>query len=230
MIDLYFWPTPNGYKPAIALEEMGLDYRVKPINILRSEQFDPAFIKINPNNKIPAILDQDGPGGKPYAVFESGAILLYLAEKSGMFYPEDMAIRYRVIQWLMFQVSNVGPMLGQNGHFHGYASEDLPYAKKRYLNETKRLYTVMDRQLAESEFIAGDYSLADMAIYPWMVPVIRDLHRMDIKDYPNVERWHDVVASRPAVQRAESLMVDRMKIGDPDDEAYEALFGKQQNP
>lgn len=228
MIDLWFWPTPNGYKASIALEEMGYEYRVKSVNILKGEQFAPEFLAINPNHKIPAIVDHDTPSGKPRSLFESGAILMYLAEKSGKFWPEDFDTRYDVIQWLMFQMGNVGPMFGQNGHFQGYANEDVPYAKARYLQETERLYGVMDGQLAQREYIAGDYSLADMAIYPWTTPVIRDLHRIDIDQYPNVKRWHECVAERPAVQRGEAVMRDVMKIGDPDDDAFEALFGKHE--
>lgn len=230
MIDLYFWPTPNGYKVAIALEEMGLEYQLKPVNILRGEQFEPEFLALNPNHKIPTIVDQDTETGVPRALFESGAILIYLAEKSGQFWPQDTDERYQMLQWLMFQVGNLGPMLGQNGHFHGYANEDVPYAKARYLQETKRLYAVMDGQLAQHEFIAGNYSLADMAIYPWTTPVIRDLHRMDIEDYPNVKRWHEAVAQRPAVIRGESLMKDVMKIGNPDEDAFESLFGQRKSP
>lgn len=229
MIDLYFWPTPNGHKPAIMLEETGLAYTLRPVNILKGEQFDPAFLAISPNNRIPAMVDHDGPGGGDYALFESGAILVYLADKSGQFLPADAAGRYRVLEWLMFQVANVGPMFGQCGHFQGYAPERIPYGINRYCGETRRLYGVMDKLLGEREYLAGaDYSIADMATYPWTAPKVRELHRLDIDEWPNVKRWGDAIAARPAVQRALALLEDSLKYGDPDEDAREALFGRQQ--
>jgi GST-like protein len=226
LIDLYYWPTPNGHKIPIMLEETGLEYRVRPVNMLRGEQFRPAFLRVNPNNKIPAIVDRRGPGGKPFALFESGAILQYLAEKSGRFVPRGTRARFTVLQWLTFQVANVGPMFGQCGHFLGYAPRRIPYAIERYRNETLRLYGVLDRQLAREEFLAGAYSIADMATWPWVR--VRWLHRIDIDAFPHVKRWYEAVGRRPAVQRGVAVLEDRMKIGNPDHEAREALFGTQQ--
>jgi GST-like protein len=225
----YYWPTPNGHKTAIMLEEVGLEYEVIPVNILAGEQFDPAFRKISPNHRIPAIVDTDGPGGRPYSVFESGAILLYLAEKTGKLWPRDIAQRYRVIQWLMFQMGNVGPMFGQNGYFHGYCPEDVPLAKDRYLKMSRQLYGVLDQRLESSAYLAGqDYSIADVATYPWTTAVQRKMHRIDIEDYPHVKRWGDAVSQRPAVQRGIGALEKDMKIGDPTEEAYEVMFGKRQ--
>jgi GSH-dependent disulfide-bond oxidoreductase len=226
VIDLYYWPTPNGHKIPIMLEEAGLEYRVKPVNMLRGEQFRPAFLKINPNNKIPAIVDLQGPGGKPFALFESGAILQYLAEKSGRFMPRATRARYTVIQWLTFQVAGVGPMFGQCGHFLGYAPRKIPYAIERYRNETLRLYRVMDERLGRVKYLAGDYSIADMATWPWVH--VRWLHKIDIDEFPNVKRWYETIGARPAVQRGIAVLADRMKIGNPDKQARAALFGKQQ--
>jgi GSH-dependent disulfide-bond oxidoreductase len=229
MIDLYYWPTPNGHKASIMLEEIGLPYAVKPVNILRSEQFAPEFLALNPNHKIPTIVDQDGPEGGPYAVFESGAILMYLAEKAGQFWPADRAERYRVLQWLTFQVASLGPMFGQCGHFLGYAPEKVPYAMERYHKETKRLYAVIDGVLSRHAYLAGAaYSLADIATYPWCAPKIRDLHHIDIDAYPHVKAWCARVEARPAVQRGMAVLADVMKIGNPDDDAFESLFGKKQ--
>lgn len=229
MIKHYYWPTPNGHKSAIMLEEVGLEYELHPINILEGEQFDPEFIAISPNNRIPAIVDTDGPQGKPYAVFESGAILMYLAEKTGKLWPADLAARYDAIQWLMFQVGNVGPMFGQNGYFQGYCPEDVPLARERYHNVSKQLYGVMDRRLAESEYLAGsEYSIADVATVPWTMPKQRDMHRIDIAQYPNVKRWGDSIAARPAVQRGIALLSDSMKVGNPTDTAYDNMFGGTQ--
>ncbi|MBU3671597.1 MAG: glutathione S-transferase family protein [Sinobacteraceae bacterium] len=226
MIDLYFWPTPNGQKIPIMLEECGLDYRVKPVNMLRGEQFKPSFLKINPNNKIPAIVDHEGPGGEPFALFESGAILQYLAEKTGRFLPRERRARYTVLQWLTFQVANVGPMFGQCGHFLGYAPRKIPYAIDRYRNETLRLYGVMDRRLKQVEYLAGPYSIADMATWPWMR--VRWLHRIELGEFPNVQRWYEAIAARPAVQRAMEVLAKSEKIGNPDAKAREALFGRSQ--
>jgi GST-like protein len=231
MIDLYYWPTPNGHKATIALEEMGLAYTVKPVNILGGEQHRPDFAALSPNTRIPAIVDHDGPGGpdgsKAHGVFESGAILMYLAEKSDQFWPADAAARSDVIQWLFFQCANVGPMFGQCGHFRGYAPEKIDYGINRYCGETVKLYGVMDRVLGTRAFLAGaDYSLADMATYPWCAPKIRDLHAIDIDDFPNVKRWANEIESRPAVQRGMAVMGEVMKIGNPDETARAALFGK----
>lgn len=229
MIKHYYWPTPNGHKTAIMLEEVGLEYELHPINILEGEQFNPEFIAISPNNRIPAIVDTDGPQGKPYAVFESGAILMYLAEKTGKLWPADLAARYDAIQWLMFQVGNVGPMFGQNGYFQGYCPEDVPLARERYHNVSNQLYGVMDRRLADSEYLAGpEYSIADVATVPWTMPKQRDMHRIDIAQYPNVKRWGDSIAARPAVQRGIALLSDSMKVGNPTDKAYDNMFGGTQ--
>lgn len=227
MIDLYYWPTPNGHKATIALEEMGLAYTVKAVNILGGEQHTPDFAALSPNTRIPAIVDHDGPGGAAHTVFESGAILIYLAEKSGRFWPADPAARSDVIQWLFFQCANIGPMFGQCGHFRGYAPERIEYGINRYCGETVKLYGVMDRVLAAREYLAGaDYSLADMATYPWCAPKIRALHDIDIDLFPNVKRWASAIESRPAVQRGMAVMGDVMKIGNPDETARAALFGK----
>ncbi len=227
MIDLYTWPTPNGFKASIMLEECGLDYAVFPIDIGRGDQFDPDFLKISPNNKMPAIVDSDGPGGRPYPLFESGAILLYLAEKTGRFMALDAAARYLVIQWLMFQMGGVGPMFGQAHHFRQYAPEPIDYAIQRYTNETGRLYGVMDRRLGECEFLAGDYSIADMACFPWTRSYERQ--GQDLDDFPNVRRWFDAIDARPAVKKGLEVLADRRR--DPseiDDEQRSILFGAEQ--
>lgn len=227
MIDLYYWPTPNGHKISVALEEMGLAYTVKPVNILSGEQHTPEFAALSPNTRIPAIVDHDGPGGAPHTVFESGAILMYLAEKSGQFWPANAAARSNVIQWLFFQCANVGPMFGQCGHFRGYAPERIEYGINRYCGETVKLYGVMDRVLGTRAWLAGDdYSLADMATYPWCAPKIRELHAIDIDQFPNVKRWVEAIEARPAVQRGMAVLGDVMKIGNPDEKARAALFGK----
>ncbi|MDJ0928274.1 MAG: glutathione S-transferase N-terminal domain-containing protein [Gammaproteobacteria bacterium] len=228
MIDLYYWPTPNGHKVSIMLEESGLEYRSHPVNILKGEQFEPEFLRISPNNRIPAIVDQDGPGGEPFPLFESGAILMYLAEKSGRLWPTDASARYRVTEWLMFQVANVGPKFGECGHYHGYAPEPVPYSIERYYSETQRLYGVLDNRLGDVEYLAGDYSIADIAVFPWMAPVVRELHKIDVDEFPNVKRWLDAISARPAVQRGMALLEADMKIGDPSDETREAFFGDSQ--
>jgi GST-like protein len=225
MIDLYYWPTPNGHKASIMLEECGLEYRVHPINMLKGDQFDEAYLQINPNNKIPAIVDRDGPGGNPYTVFESGAILLYLADKTKQFIPEDEAGRFDVIQWLFFQMANVGPMFGQCGHFLKYAPERIHYAIDRYQGEAKRLYRVMDKRLREVDYLAGGYSIADMATYPWVK--INDFHEIEIDEYPNVKKWRETIGSRPAVIAGGAVLEDERKFGEPDVEAFENLFKKQ---
>lgn len=226
MIDLYTWTTPNGRKIHIMLEETGLAYRVHPVNIGKGDQFKPEFLKISPNNKIPAIVDTDGPDGKPYSLFESGAILMYLAEKTGKFWPQDMATKYRVVQWLMFQMGNVGPMFGQAGHFRQYAPEKIQYAIDRYSNETKRLYGVMDKHLGGVEYFAGDYSIADMAIFPWTQS--HPFHGVDLNEFPNVKRWYDAIMARPAVQRGIKVLVDQVPQKPLDDEARENMFGAKQ--
>jgi len=226
MIDLYSWATPNGHKIHIMLEETGLPYRVHPIDIGAGDQFKPEFLKISPNNKMPAMIDSDGPDGKPISMFESGAMLLYLASKTGKFLPEDIRDRWSTLQWLMFQMGGVGPMLGQAHHFLGYAPEKIPYAMKRYSNEANRLYGVMDRRLAESEFIACDeYTIADMAIMPWLR--FPERQGVNIADYPHVQKWRDGIAARPAVQRGLKVLADLRK---PlmDDKAKEMLFGAAQ--
>jgi GST-like protein len=208
MIDLYYWPTPNGHKVTIFLEETGLEYRTVPVNIRKGEQFAPEFLKISPNNRMPAIVDTDGPGGKPFSLFESGAILLYLAEKTGKLMPSETRARYRVIEWLMFQMANVGPMLGQAGHFRNAAPEKIPYAIERYTNESRRLFNVLDRRLAEVSFVAGDYSIADIATYPWIVAALKaQPEQLDTR--PNLKRWIDALVTRPAVQKGMAVMADQ---------------------
>lgn len=226
MIDLYFWPTPNGQKASIMLEETGLAYRVHPVNILRGEQFRPAFLRLNPNNKIPVITDRQGPGRRPYTVFESGAILQYLADKTGRLLGRRGRGRWDVLQWLNFQVANVGPMFGQCGHFLGYAPRRIPYAIERYRGETLRLYAVMNQRLAGEEYLAGRYSIADIATWPWVD--VRWLHRIDIDEFPNVRRWYETVGRRPAVRRGMALLAGRTKIGDPDEQTREVFFGRTQ--
>jgi len=225
MIDLYYWPTPNGHKVSIMLEECGLDYKVIPINMLKGDQFQDHYLSINPNNKIPTIVDHEGPNGSKYSVFESGAILLYLADKTRMFIPEDELLRYDVIQWLFFQMANVGPMFGQCGHFLQYAPQKIQYGIDRYKSETERLYRVMDKKLGATEYLAGGYSIADMATYPWVK--INYFHQIELDEYPNVLRWSSDVGSRPAVIKGCSVLEEIMKLGDPDDEAFENLFKNQ---
>lgn len=201
MIDLYFWPTPNGYKISLFLEEAGLDYRLVPVNIGAGDQFKPDFLRFSPNNRMPAIIDHaPADGGAPQTVFESGAILMYLAEKTGRFLPADARKRIEVMEWLFWQVGGLGPMAGQNHHFAVYAPERIPYATERYIKETARLYGVLDRRLAGRDFIVDDYSIADMAAYPWIVPHQRQ--SQDLADFPNVKRWFDAIAARPATQAA----------------------------
>ena len=199
MIDLYSWKTSNGKKASIMLEECGLDYNVHPINIGNDEQFTPEYLAINPNGKIPAIIDQDGPGGKPYTVFESGAILMYLAEKTGKFMPTEMAARYEVIQWLMFQMGGIGPIFGQVHHFKRAAKEEVPYAINRYYTECRRLYGVLNTRLEGREYLAADLSIADFATVPWVSRF--DWQEVDLADFPNVKRWYDNLMTRPALLR-----------------------------
>lgn len=201
MIDLHYWPTPNGHKITLFLEEAQLPYRIIPVDIRRGDQFQPDFLHIAPNNRMPAIVDHEpADGGAPVSVFESGAILLYLAEKTGRFLPADPRGRTEAIQWLMWQMGGFGPMLGQNHHFNRYAPEKIPYAIERYNNETKRLYGVLDKRLQDRDFIAGDYGVADMACYPWAAA--HEWHYVDLADHPNVRRWHDAIKARPATVAA----------------------------
>jgi GST-like protein len=228
MLDLYYWPTPNGWKITIFLEEAGLDYQVRPVNIGKGEQFQHDFLGISPNNKIPALVDSDGPEGRPIALFESGAILLYLADKTGRFLPAEPRPRYQVLQWVMFQVGHVGPMLGQAHHFRMYAEEKLQYAIDRYTNEAKRLYTVLDGQLSGNEFVAGEYSIADMMIFPWLVPYKRQ--GIELEDFPHVRRWFDAMKERPGVRRGIDVGKElRNPEGTQmDARSREALFGTRQ--
>ncbi|WP_445116444.1 glutathione S-transferase N-terminal domain-containing protein [Acinetobacter sp. WZC-1] len=203
MIDLYYWGTPNGQKITIALEEMGLEYQIFPINILENDQFQPDFLRISPNNKIPAIVDQNGPGGEPISIFESGAILQYLGRKTGLYYPVNEQERVEVEQWLMWQMGGFGPMLGQNHHFSQFAREKIPYAIDRYVNETRRLYNVLNQQLIGQKFVAGAYSIADMAILPWIMRY--EWQQIQLEDYPYVQDYVERMMARPAVQKAMSL-------------------------
>ncbi len=227
MIDLYTWPTPNGHKIHIMLEETGLDYEVIPVDIGQGDQFDPEFLRISPNNKMPAIVDRDGPGGEPYPMFESGAILMYLAEKTGRFMPQETAARYRVVQWLMFQMGHIGPMLGQAHHFRAYAPEQIPYAVERYTNEANRLYDVLDKRLGESAWLAGDdYSIADIAVFPWLRS--HERQGVDLAGFPNVKRWFDEIAARPAVMRGVEVLAEKRRAGPMDAKAREMMFGAAQ--
>ncbi|KJV38061.1 glutathione binding-like protein [Acinetobacter sp. ANC 4636] len=205
MIDVYYWGTPNGHKVTIALEEMGLEYQIFPINISENDQFQPDFLKISPNNKIPAIVDQNGPRGEPISVFESGAILQYLGRKTGLFYPTDEQQRVEVEQWLMWQMGGLGPMLGQNHHFNRFAKEKIPYAIDRYINETKRLYGVLEKQLIGQNYVAGEYSIADMAIFPWLCRY--EWQSIELDEFPNVKAYMQRMNARPAVQKALSIHV-----------------------
>jgi GSH-dependent disulfide-bond oxidoreductase len=228
MIELYTWPTPNGHKIHIMLEETGLKYHVIPVDIGKGEQFEAKFLEISPNNKIPAMIDTDGPGGKPLALAESGAMLFYLASKTGKFLPRDLADRWRVMQWVMTQMGHVGPMLGQAHHFLQYAPEKIEYAMNRYRNEAKRLYGVLDRQLKTSEFLACDeYTIADMATMPWLRAPERQ--GVDIEEYPHLKRWRDKIAARPAVKRAVEVLADRRRPTPSfTKEQAEVLFGATQ--
>ena len=198
MIQLYTWGTPNGKKVSIMLEEVGLAYEVHPVNLGASDQFKPEYLAINPNNKIPAIIDSAGPGGRPFTLFESGAILMYLAEKSGKLWPAELRQRYTVIQWLMFQMGGVGPMFGQANYFYRL-EEKVPYAIERFKKEALRLYKVLNQELGKREYLAGEYSIADIATYPWVWR--HDIHQVKLEDFPNVKRWYDAISARPAVQR-----------------------------
>ena len=227
MIDLYTGPTPNGHKIHIMLEETGLDYTVIPIDIGSGDQFAPDFLKISPNNKMPAMVDRDGPGGAPYALFESGAMLIYLAEKTGRFMPQETRARFDVIKWLMFQMGHIGPMLGQAHHFRAYAPEPIPYAVERYTNEAARLYKVLDVRLGEAVHLAGDdYTIADMAVFPWLRS--HERQGQDLADFPNVERWFETIAARPAVERGVAVLADRRRAGPITDKERDVMFGATQ--
>src|SRR5689334_17948828 len=199
MIELYTWSTPNGRKVSVMLEECALAYNVHRVDIGAGEQFTPGYVEINPNAKIPSIVDSDGPGGKPIAMMESGAILIYLSEKTGRFLPQGERGRYRALQWLMFQMGHVGPMFGQVHHFLRSAKEQVPYAIERYVKEKDRLYGVLNRRLGEAEYLAGEYSIADIATYPWVARY--EWHKTDLGAHPNVKRWFDAIGARPAVKR-----------------------------
>ena len=224
MIDLYYWPTPNGWKISIALEEMELPYRTLPVNIGRGEQFEPEFLAISPNNRMPAIVDHEPEGGsEPVSVFESGAILLYLADKSGLFLPRDLRGRVEVTEWLMWQMGGLGPMLGQNHHFRIYASESHQYAVDRYTKETNRLYGVLDKRLEGREYICGDYSIADMACWPWIVP--HERQGQSLNDFPHVNRWYEKMKTRPGVRRGFDVLKE-VRGAKMDDQAKSLLFGQ----
>lgn len=226
MLEVYSWPTPNGHKVHIMLEECGLAYWVHPVDIGKGEQFAPDFLTISPNNKIPALVDPAGPDGQPISLFESGAILLYLAGKTGRLLPADVAGKYEVLQWLMFQVGSIGPMLGQAHHFRTYAPEQLPYAIDRYTQEAQRLYGVLNKRLAHATYLGGaDYSIADIAVFPWL----RSWKNQGVAlaDFPHLKGWFDEIAHRPAVQRGVAVLADaRRPLTDP--QAREALFGERQ--
>lgn len=227
MIDLYSWPTPNGVKLHITMEELAIPYTLHAVNIGKGEQFEPEFLKISPNNKIPALIDHDGPGGQPYAVFETGAMMMYLAEKTGQLMPSDFAERYQVIQWMMFQMGGIGPMFGQFNHFNTYAPEKIAYGIERYSNECLRLYGVMDRRLADSEYLAGDsYTIADIASYSWTYSYER--RGFDISGYKNVLRWLTAIGERPAVKKGLTLLNEHRREGPPDKETLENYFGGTQ--
>jgi GST-like protein len=226
MIDLYTWPTPNGHKVHIMLEEVGLPYTVHPIDISAGDQFEPGFLAISPNNRIPGIVDQDGPGGAPISLFESGAILIYLAEKTGQFLPAEPRGRYETLQWLMFQMGGVGPMLGQAHHFRKYAPEKIDYAFDRYTNEATRLYRVIDNRLADRDYLAGDYSIADIATFPWLRS--HENQGQDLADTPNLKRWFEAIAARPAVERGVKVLAERRRTREYTAEEKDILFGDTQ--
>ena len=224
-IELYYWPTPNGWKIKIMLEELGVTYVVKYVNIGKGEQFEPSFLKIAPNNRMPAIVDPEGPDGKPISIFESGAIMQYLGRKFGKFYPSDERTRVDVEQWLFWQVGGLGPMAGQAHHFRQYAPEKLPYAIDRYTNEVNRLYGVMNKRLADRDFLAGDYSIADMAAIGW----VRSYRNQgqDLEDFPHLKRWFDAIMARPAVERGVAIGQEQRSNLADDKEAQKVLFGQR---
>ncbi|HYE01399.1 MAG TPA: glutathione binding-like protein [Alphaproteobacteria bacterium] len=227
MIELFYWPTPNGHKVTLFLEEAGVPYRISPVNIGKGEQFDPNFLRIAPNNRMPAIVDHaPADGGEPVSLFESGAILLYLAEKTGRFIPEDTRGRAETLQWLFWQMGGLGPMLGQNHHFAIYAPEKIPYAIDRYRNETARLYAVLNKRLADRPFVAGEgYTIADMACYPWIVPYERQGQKLE--DFPHLKRWFEAIRARPATERAYAhTAIAGESAGRMTDEEKKVLFGQ----
>ena len=227
MIEVWTWPTPNGHKVHILLEELGLPYKVVPVAIGKGEQFKPEFLAITPNHRIPAIVDPEGPGGKPIQLFESGAIMIYLAEKAGKLIPKDPVDRYVCLQWVMFQMGGVGPMFGQFGHFNMYAAEKIPYAIERYQNEVLRLHRVLDKRLSDSEWLAGsEYSIADIITYPWLR--FPERRNVVLSDYPNVKRWFDAIDARPAVQRGCAVLAENQRQGAMTDAEREVMFGKKQ--
>jgi len=228
MIEAWTWPTPNGHKVHITLEELGLPYKVVPIAIGKGEQFRPEFLAITPNHRIPAIVDPDGPGGQRITLFESAAIMIYLSEKTGgKLIPKDPMGRYKCLEWMMFQMGGVGPMFGQYNHFANYANDKIPYAIDRYTNEVARLHRVLDKRLSEVEWLAGDeYSLADIITFPWIRNP--DRRKIDLATYPNVKRWHDAVAARPAVQRGVAVLAENQRVGPMTDAEKEVMFGKTQ--
>jgi GST-like protein len=230
MIDVYYWPTANGRKIAIMLEEVGLPYRIIPVDFTRGGTTTPEFLRINPNAKIPAIIDNEVKGGGSVTLFESAVILQYLAEKSGKLLPSDVAGRYTVLKWLVFQAASIGPMMGQLAHFHDYAREQIPYALNRYLRETERLYRVLEGRLGESRYLGGaEFSIADIATWTWIMPT-RQEQRWE--DWPNIKRWHDTVGARPGLQRGNRVRLDLQSIGAQrlTDEQWNALYGWQQAP
>ncbi|WP_297367602.1 glutathione S-transferase N-terminal domain-containing protein [Acidocella sp.] len=225
MIDLYYWTTPNGHKVTIFLEEAGVPYKIVPVNISKGEQFSPEFLAISPNNRMPAIVDQaPSDGGAPLSIFESGAILEYLADKTGQFLPTSARPRFEVLQWLYWQMAGLGPMAGQNHHFVQYAPERIPYAMERYIKETNRLYGVLDKRLEGREFIAGGYSIADMACHPWIK--LHKNQKQDLEEFPNLKRWFAQVGERPAVQRAYALADQVNTAPVVSEEARAILFGQ----
>ena len=223
-IELYYWPTPNGWKVSIFLEETATPYTLKPVNIGKGEQFEPDFLKISPNNRMPAIIDPDGPDGKPVSVFESGAILQYLGRKTGQFYPADERARVEVEQWLFWQMGGLGPMAGQAHHFRNYAPEKIEYGINRYTDEVHRLYGVLDTRLKDRDYVAGDYSIADMATWPWVKS--HDRYDQSLDEFPQVARWLDAVGSRPAVERGFAIGADWWSRNTLDEEARRNLFGQ----
>src|SRR5579885_661589 len=227
-IELYYWPTPNGWKISIYLEEAGLPYVMKPVNIGKGDQFAPEFLKISPNNRMPAIVDPDGPGGKPISVFESGAILQYLGRKTGKFYPRDERKRVEVDEWLFWQMAGLGPMGGQANHFINYAPEKIPYAIKRYTDEVHRLFGVMNKRLADRQYLAGDYSIADMACWGW---VLSSRRHVNLDEFPHLKAWEERIRARPAVQRGVALgrQLREAQANDPkaQEEARKVLFGQR---
>jgi GST-like protein len=223
-IAVYYWPTPNGHKVTIFMEETGLPYKIVPVDITAGDQFEEEFLEISPNNKMPAIVDPEGPDGEPISIFESGAILIYLSEKTGRLLPQTPRERYRTLEWLMFQMASVGPMLGQNHHFRQYAPEKIPYAIDRYTDEAARLYGVMDRHLADHEYFVDEYTIADIAIFPWLTS--HERQGQDMADFPNLARWYEEIKARPAVRRALDVGKELKKdINEVDEAARKRLFG-----